>query len=155
MKDLSHIHSPELSNVLTAEIQKVFPHYLISSYHNDACDSLYNEDLEVTVYLPNNLVETDANNEMFSEFAISTQTKEGNDIKTYDSVKEVIEALTVLETKEQTYKIILTKTIVSYTEVTCTRKEAERIAKACQETDKDKLEKDISSESEVKIECIN
>ena len=81
--------------------------------------------------------------------------EDGDEVTTYDSIKELIEALTLLEEKERTYKITLTKTIVSYTEVTCTRKDAERLAKVCQETDKDKLEKDISSKNEVKIEIIN
>ncbi len=152
--DLKHIHSPELSNVLTAEIQKVFPHYLISSYRNDACDSLYNEDLEATVYLPNNLVETDSDKELFSEFAISIQTKGDNDIKTYDYVKEVIEALRELEKSTRKYKITMTRTIVTYTEIECTRSQAEKIAKASREIGND-LDKRYHRETKTEIECIS
>ncbi len=52
--DNLHVHTPEQSPIFTAYLQDLLGEaYEVSSYRNDECDSLYNEDTQIDIYFPN------------------------------------------------------------------------------------------------------
>lgn len=73
-------------------LNEIFPNlnWEDSSWHNDACDSLYLEERRITVYIPNS-DKTDLGNEEFNTWAICVDGQDTND--TYATIELVIAEL--------------------------------------------------------------
>ena len=75
-------HSKGLSSYNAAEINKQTNiKFEDGSWHNDLCDSIYNEELGLYIYLPNNSFLEEPADEFFNTFLVKQQDKEGNYIE--------------------------------------------------------------------------
>jgi hypothetical protein len=88
------IHSEELSRVNFKAIDEQLKGFYDVSYKNDLCDSVYCDELDILIYLPNSLVD-DMNKELFNTFSVilNEQELKGDRIESnpFDSITDVIE----------------------------------------------------------------
>jgi len=69
--------------------------FLDSSWHNDLCDSIANEDLNIQIFLPNSDVE-DLNNEQFNTYTIVSfdgQVQHEEKQYTFEEIVDIINKL--------------------------------------------------------------
>ena len=85
------IHAPELSKrnheLLTAVLGLG---YSDSSYKNDTCDSLYNEELDIAIYLPNAEVADEDDVESFDTFSVVINQEEVDGEAIYSGMFDTI-----------------------------------------------------------------
>ena len=88
------VHTPEMSEKNLQIINAAFEDFFIDiSWHNDLCDSVHNEESDISIYFPNSDVE-DSSNEKFNTFnvRVGENTSENGecDEKVCATVEEVI-----------------------------------------------------------------
>lgn len=69
--------------------------FIDSSWHNDLCDSIANEDLNIQIFLPNSDVE-DFNNEQFNSYSIVSfdgEVQHKEEQYTFEEIVHIIKKL--------------------------------------------------------------
>jgi len=72
------IHNKELSEKNFKLICEQLSGYYDVSYGNDTCDSVYNEERDIIIFLPNSLTTNDFDNELFNSFYVIINDQEIN-----------------------------------------------------------------------------
>ncbi len=68
---MSHIHTPAMSNAVQESIEMdTNLEFEIVSYGNDCTDSIYNQKLNIQIYLPNSVI-TNTDQELFSHYGVT------------------------------------------------------------------------------------
>lgn len=91
------IHSPTMTEQNKFNIEaKTGIKFLDSSWHNDLCDSIANEELNIQIFLPNSDVE-DFDNEQFNSYSIVSFDGQVQHEETQYTFEEIVDIINKLK----------------------------------------------------------